>query len=88
MFLAYNFSYMNMIKICVKNAFTERNKSVLDGIPVAVKDNFCTNGVRTTCSSRMLLDFVPTYSATVVERLEQAGSYFIGKTNLDEFAMG
>lgn len=60
----------------------------LAGVPVAVKDNLCTEGILTTCASRILENFVPTFSAEAVLNLERAGAVLIGKTNMDEFAMG
>ena len=79
-------------EISVKKAssidLNEKTNSTLSGIPLAQKDLFCTEGLRTTCSSKILSNFIPPYTATAVEKLEDAGSITIGKTNMDEFAMG
>ncbi|MBI5700007.1 Asp-tRNA(Asn)/Glu-tRNA(Gln) amidotransferase subunit GatA [Candidatus Saganbacteria bacterium] len=71
-----------------KAADNNGNFTGLAGIPIAIKDNMCTKGILTTCSSKILANYLPPYDATIVEKLAAAGAAPIGKTNLDEFAMG
>ncbi len=81
-------AFITLIPEAATTPDAARAQGPLAGVPVAVKDNICTAGVRTTAGSNSLRGFVPPYSATVVERLEAAGAVVIGKTNLDEFGMG
>lgn len=79
-----------MAKAAEVDAKISRGEKIgpLEGIPVVIKDNMCTEGTLTTCSSKMLHNFVPPYNATVVAKLNAAGAVMIGKANMDEFAMG
>lgn len=73
---------------CVACVILIGSKNVWEGLPIAVKDNFSTAGIQTSCASRMLFGYVPPYNATVVQKLLDRSAVLVGKTNLDEFAMG
>src|SRR2546421_5073319 len=86
--LAYNSTYPDIALEQAKAVDAGKRSGPLAGVPIALKDNLCTTFGTTTCSSKMLENFRAPYSATVVKKLEAAGAVFLGKTNLDEFAMG
>lgn len=88
-------SYIRLMKDEALNAAKKADEEIkkgnikaLTGIPIALKDILCTKGITTTCGSKILHNFVPPYDATVVEKLRDAGAVFVGKANMDEFAMG
>ena len=86
------------ITVCADQALQSAKKSDdkianktagdLEGIPLGIKDIFVTKGIRTTCGSKMLANFVPPYESTITQKLSDVGAVFLGKTNMDEFAMG
>lgn len=94
----YNKEINAFITVCEEGAIETAKKaqksinknqsSLMTGIPLAIKDNICTKGIKTTCASKMLEDFTPFYNATAIEKLINQGAIILGKTNLDEFGMG
>mgnify|MGYP001627041373 CR=1 FL=1 len=87
-FISINKDYAYDSAKDAEEAIASDNISLFTGIPVAIKDNICTKGILTTCASKMLYNFIPPYESTVTERLKKQKYILVGKTNLDEFAMG
>jgi len=79
---------VNRASMIDKEISMKRNAGRLAGVAIAIKDNICTKGICTTCASKMLQNFVPPYNATVIEKITSEGAIIVGKTNMDEFAMG
>src|SRR5271170_3279012 len=86
--LAYNSTYPELALKQAQQVDNGTRTGPLAGVPIALKDNLCTTFGTTTCSSKMLENFHAPYDATIVQKLDAAGAVFVGKTNLDEFAMG